>query len=163
MFLVIRALKMVLVRGSALLRNPPDEVGAIATGLFMALNPTFQPSGVDMNRVREWGRRIHPALPRNLDPTIGVLALEAAGMLGPQVQSLGAGAIAWANRSALLGVGDPSGALDAIAWMHGLDAAPTGSEERAAWIARTPEARDLLTFSVTDNYAEARARLGLDR
>ena len=163
MFLVVRALKMVLARASSLLRNDPKDVGAIATGLFMALNPTYQPSGVDMARVREWGRRIHPALPRNLDPTVGVLALEAAGMLGPQVQSLGAGAIAWANRTALLAVGDPNGALDAIAWTSGLDAAPTASEERAAWIARTPEARELMTFSVSEAYAEARARIGLDR
>jgi tetratricopeptide (TPR) repeat protein len=162
-FLVVRAIKMVLARASALLRNKPEEVGALATGLFMALNPSYQPSGVDINKVRDWGRRIHPALPRNLDPTVGVIALEAAGMLGPQVQSLGAGAIAWANRAALLAIGDPNGALDAIAWMNGLEAAPTGSEERAAWIARTPEARDLMTFSVTDHYAEARTRLGLDR
>ena len=36
-----------------------------------------------------------------------------------------------------------------------------GAEERPAWVARNAEARDLMTFSVSDAYAEARSRLGL--
>jgi hypothetical protein len=80
-----------------------------------------------------------------------------------QGTQLAAAASAWANRVALLAVGDPNAALDAIAWSNGEDGAPTDPEERAAWIARTAEARELMTFSVTDHYAEARSRLGLDR
>jgi hypothetical protein len=104
-----------------------------------------------------------PALPRNLDPTVGVIALEAAGTLGNQAAMLGPAAHAWANRVALLAVGDPDSALEAIAWARGEEGAPAGSEERAGWIARTAEARELMTFSVTDAYSEARSRLGLDR
>ena len=50
----------------------------------------------------------------------------------------------------------------AIAWDKNEERAPTGSEERAAWIARHAEARELMTFSVTDAYAEARTRLGIE-
>lgn len=163
MFVVVRAMKMILVRASALLRGQPQEVSGLVAGLFNAFNPSHMPQGIDAKRVTDLARRIGPALPRNLDPTVGVIALEAAGMLGAQWANLGPAAHAWANRVALLAIGDPNAALDAIAWSLNEDAAPTGSEERAAWIARHAEARELMTFSVTDAYAEARARLGLDR
>ena len=162
-FVVVRAMKMILSRSSSILRGQPADVGVLVSALFTAFNPSFQPQGVDAKRVSEMSRRLVPALPRNLDPTVGVIALEAGGTLGNQANLLGAAAQAWANRVALLAVGDPNAALEALAWAKGEDAAPRGPEERAAWIARTTEARELMTFSVTDGYAEARARLGLDR
>ncbi|MDB5212407.1 MAG: Exonuclease SbcC [Myxococcaceae bacterium] len=162
-FVVVRAMKMILSRSSSLLRGQPGDVSVLVSALFTAFNPSFQPQGVDPKRVSEMSRRLVPALPRNLDPTVGVIALEAAGTLGNQSNLLGAAAQAWANRVALLAIGDPNGALEAIAWSKGEEGAPRGPEERAAWIARTAEARELMTFSVTDAYAEARARLGLDR
>jgi hypothetical protein len=77
--------------------------------------------------------------------------------------TLGASTLAWANRAALLAIGDPNAALDAVAWTIGKDAAPTDAKERGSWVVRTREASDLLAFSVSDAYAEARARLGLDK
>ncbi|MDB4933636.1 MAG: Exonuclease SbcC, partial [Labilithrix sp.] len=162
-FVVVRAMKMILSRSSSLLRGQPADVAVLVSALFTAFNPSFAPQGVDPKRVSEMSRRLVPALPRNLDPTVGVIALEAAGTLASQSPMLSAAAHAWANRVALLAIGDPNGALDAIAWSKGEEAAPRGPEERAAWIARTAEARELMTFSVTDAYSEARARLGLDR
>jgi cellulose synthase operon protein C len=162
-FVVVRAMKMILTRGSSLLRGQPADVAVLVSALFTAFNPSFVPQGVDPKLVSEMSRRLVPALPRNLDPTMGVIALEAAGTLGGQAAMLGPAAHAWANRVALLAIGDPNGALDAIAWAKGEDAAPRDSEARAAWIARHAEARELMTFSVTDAYAEARARLGLDQ
>lgn len=162
-FVVVRALKMILSRASSLLRGQPADVSVLVSALFTAFNPSFVPQGVDPKRVSEMSRRLVPALPRNLDPTVGVIALEAAGTLGNQAAMLGPAAHAWANRVALLAIGDPNGALDAIAWSKGEEAAPRASEARAAWIARNAEARELMTFSVTDAYAEARQRLGLDR
>lgn len=174
MFVVVRAMKMILARASALLRGTmgspgetasvkAQEISSLVAGLFCAFNPSYVPQNIEMARVTELARRIGPALPRSLDPTVGVIALEAAGMVGTQWSTLGPAAATWANRVALLAVGDPNAALDALAWGHDEDAAPTGAEERAAWIARHPEARELMTFSVTDTYAEARVRLGLDR
>ena len=162
-FVVVRAMKMILARGSSLLRGEPGDVAVLVSALFTAFNPSFSPQGVDAKRVSEMSRKIVPALPRNLDPTVGVIALEAAGTLGAQSAMLSGAIQAWANRVALLAVGDPNAALDAIAWARGEEQAPRGPEERAAWIARTTEARELMTFSVTDPYSEARSRLGLDR
>ncbi len=39
--------------------------------------------------------------------------------------------------------------------------APRDPKERATWIARTQEAKDLIGFSVSDAYGELRARLGV--
>jgi hypothetical protein len=81
-----------------------------------------------------------------------------------RASTLGGVALAWANRAGLLAIGDPNAALQAIAWSHGAkDGAPVDPQERAAWLGRTHEAKDLLTFSIGDAYAEARERLGLDK
>lgn len=162
-FVVMRAMKMIISRASALVRAQPDDVAIIVNALFAAFNPSFVPQAVDARRVQEVARRMTPALPRNLDPTVGVMALEAAGLLGAQSAGLSNAAHAWANRVALISVGDPNAALDALAWARGEENAPKDPEERAAWVARTPEARDLMTFSVSEQYAEARMRLGLER
>jgi hypothetical protein len=95
------------------------------------------------------------------DAGLGVMALEAAGQLGTSGPQLRSAIMGWANRVALLAVGDPGAALDAIAWTMKEEHAPHGAEERPAWVARNAEARDLMTFSVSDAYAEARSRLGL--
>jgi cellulose synthase operon protein C len=160
-FVVMRAMKMIISRSSALLRAQPEDVAALIAALFTAFNPSFVPQGVDGRRVQDLARRMTPALPRNLDPTVGVIALEAAGLLGEQGAALSNAAHAWANRVALISVGDPNAALDALAWARGDESSPKDPEERAAWVARTPEARDLMTFSVSEQYVEARARLGL--
>lgn len=160
-FVLARALKAIVGRSSALLRGAPEDVAVTLAALFVALNPSFVPQGVDARKASDLARRMQPMLPRNLDPTMGVLALEAAGLLGPHLAAIGHAGSAWGNRVGLLAVGDPSAALDAVAWARGEDAAPASGEERASWVARSAEARELLTFSVGDGYSEARARLGL--
>jgi hypothetical protein len=99
-----------------------------------------------------------------MDPQIGLMALEVIGTIGNHAGHLGVMALNWADRVALLAIGDPNVALDAIAMGQGAaDGAPRDPEARAGWIARTPEALALVAFSVSDAHAEARSRLGLDR
>ena len=140
-FLVMRAVKLVCSRASAFGRTPPAELAVLVSAWLKCFNPTWQPQGINPAALNAAGGRIQNALPRNLDPDVGVIALEVAG-----------------------GLGDPNTALDAIAAAAGQAAgAPQDPAARATWIARTPEARDLVAFGVTDAFAEARARLGLDR
>ncbi|MFO0736221.1 MAG: hypothetical protein U0270_10085 [Labilithrix sp.] len=163
MFIVVRALKMILSHAAVMIRASEQDSAALVGALFTAFNPSYVPQGLEPKRHMELVRRITAALPRNIDPTVGVVALEAAGFVGSSWTQLSAAGAAWANRAALLAVGDPNAALDGLAWVRSEDAAPTDPEARAAWIARNAEARDLMTFSVTDAYAEARMRLGLDK
>jgi tetratricopeptide (TPR) repeat protein len=177
-FLVLRALHLVRAKASALGRTQPADIAVLVAAWLKCFNPSWQPQGIHAAALAAACGRVQAALPRSLDPEVGVLALEAAAALGTQAPALGQAALAWADRVALLALGDPNAALDAIAGAtsHGRASvgegsaartspptAPRDPAERATWIARTPEARDLVAFGVTDAFADARARLGLDR
>ena len=171
-FLALRALKLVRVKAAALGRTVPGELGVLVSAWLKAFNPGWQPQGINPATLTSALGRVQAALPRNLPADVGVLALEVASGIGTRQATLGPAALAWANRVAFLALGDPNAALDAIASAGApgaigiagpAKAAPREAKERAAWVARTPEARDLVAFGVTDAFAEARARLGLDR
>ena len=159
-FHIVRALKLVSLRASALVRGKSEEVNALVSAWLSLFNPSWKPSNVPQGLLGDMQRRLRPTMPAD-DPGLGVAALEAAGLLGTSGPQLRAAALGWANRVALLAVGDPNAALEAIAWTLKEERAPTGPEERPAWVARNAEARDLMTFSVSDAYAEARSRVGL--
>ncbi len=159
-FLMIRAFKLMQVRGSAFSRVPPAEVPVLIAAWLRAFAPSYAPPGVPPQALAEATRRLQSALPRQVEPDIGLAALEVASAVGPQLGLLGGSVLAWANHAALLGVGDLSAALDGLSYGSGPrgEAAPA---DRPNWIARTPEAKDLVAFSVSDGYTEARTRLGL--
>jgi hypothetical protein len=91
-----------------------------------------------------------------------MLALEIGGTIGNRASQLGTAINQWANRAALLAVGDPSIALRAIGRSAGPGKGlPDEGVERLKWIVRNSEARDLAVFSVSDAYSEARRRVGL--
>jgi hypothetical protein len=163
-FMIARAVKLIATRASALVRTPSADLAALISAWLQALNPNWAPQGVNPTALAAASRKVSAALPKKLPAEFGLLALEVAGSIGMRASTLGAMALAWANRTALLAVGDPNAALTAIAWSHGaLEGAPVGAEERGAWLSRTHEAKDLLTFSIGDAYAEARDRLRLDK
>jgi tetratricopeptide (TPR) repeat protein len=171
-FLALRALKLVRVKAAALGRTVPGELGVLVSAWLKCFNPSWSPQGINPASMTAALGRIQAAMPRNLPPDVGVIALEVAAGIGTRQATLGPAALAWANRVALLALGDPNAALDAIASAGAPGAigvvgpaksAPKDPKERAAWVARTPEARDLVAFGVTDAFAETRARLGLDR
>ncbi|MDP9002411.1 MAG: tetratricopeptide repeat protein, partial [Myxococcota bacterium] len=161
-FLVLRALKIVQARASVLARTAPGDLAVLVSAWLKCFNPKWQPQGVNTAQLNAAGGRIQALMPRNLAPELATIALEAAGTIGAQAAALGAQVTAWADRVALLSLGDCNAALEAIAFAGGAPGAPRDPKERAAWIARTPAARDLIAFAVTDAFAEARARLGID-
>jgi tetratricopeptide (TPR) repeat protein len=162
-FLVLRSLKLVHARASALARPAPADLAVLVSAWLKCFNPKWQPQGVNSALLNAVGGRLQAVLPRNVDPDVATIALEAAAAVGAQAAALGVHAIAWADRVALLALGDCNAALDAIAAAGGaLAGAPRDPKERAAWVARTPAARDLVSFAVTDAFAEARAQLGLE-
>ena len=162
-YLVTRALKLIQAHGAAFARIPPADLPVLVAAWLKAFNPHWVPQGIAAGPIAEAGRRLQGGLPKQIEPELGMMALEVIGALGPSIGSLGGAILAWANRTALFGVGDPSAALEAIAWSSGpkITGAPKEAEERAAWISRIPEAKDVLAFSVSDAYGEARTRVGL--
>lgn len=163
-FLIARALKLVQAHASALLRVPPNDLPVLIAAWLQVFNPSWVPQGLNPAAVADAVRRIQAVLPRRNDPDAGLIALEVAGSLGNQAGLLGPAALAWADRTGLLAVGDMGAALDGMSWVMGMpNGAPKGPAERAAWIGRTPEAKELVIYSVSDSYAEARMRAGLGR
>ncbi len=161
-FVVTRALKLVQAHASALVRTPPAELGVLVTAWLQAHNAAWTPQGIAPAALADAKRRVQAGLPRTTDPALGTIALEIAGTLGPHLTTLGASTIMWADRIALLAVGDPTAALDGVAWSLGMnDGAPKDPDRRAAWVLHTAEVRDLLVFAVSDAFAEARARAGI--
>jgi cellulose synthase operon protein C len=162
-FMIVRAVKLIAAHASALVRTPSADLGVLISAWLQAFNPNWTPQGVNPAALAAAFKKVAPAFPKKLSPDLGMLALEVAGSLGLRASTLGGMALSWANRAALLAIGDPNAALQAIAWGHGArDGAPVDPEDRASWLARTHEAKDLMTFSISDAYAEARERLGLD-
>jgi hypothetical protein len=163
-FLILRALKLMQAHASALVRTPAAELGVLVAAWLKCFNPGWQPQGVNAAAVNAMGGKVQAALPRNLSPDVGVGALEVAAALGTQSATLGTNALHWGNRVALLALGDATSLLDAIAIAGGLpNGSPRDPKERATWIQRTVEARDLIAFGVSDAFSEARARTGADR
>ena len=63
----------------------------------------------------------------------------------------------WASRAALLATGDPFVAIEALAWASGADAElPAHGPERVKWIGRHAEVRDLVAFTVSEDYRNLR-------
>ncbi|MGH7269472.1 MAG: hypothetical protein ACREJ3_03495, partial [Polyangiaceae bacterium] len=166
-FLALRALKLLQARASALARTAPGELGVLISAWLKCFNPTWQAQGINPAALSAATLRLQSTMPRNLSPDVGALALELTGSIGTRQATLGPAALAWANRVALLGLGDPNAALDAIAVSAPagsagpLHAAPVDPKERAAWVSRTPEARDLIAFGVADAFSDVRGRLGV--
>ena len=98
-----------------------------------------------------------------LDDDVPVLAQEVIGSLRNRVSQLGTAMHQGGNRTGLLAVGSPNAALRGLALAAGQLAGPPAGPERVKWVIRNPEARDLAVFSVSEGYAEARARLGVPR
>jgi tetratricopeptide (TPR) repeat protein len=168
-FLGLRALKLVRIKASALGRTPPGELGVLVSAWLKALAPSWNAQGINAGALNAALAKMQGAVPRSVPADVGALALEIASTIGTRQATLGPAAIAWANRAALLALGDPQRALDAIAAsapVIGTATArgvPADPKDRAAWIGRTPEARDLIAFGVTEAFVEARTRLGLDK
>jgi hypothetical protein len=163
-FLLVRALKLVQAHAAALPRVPAKDLPALIAAWLQAFNPTWQPQGIPAPQLAEIGRRLSQVMARRVDPDVGLIALEVAGSIGTQAAALGPAALTWANRTGLLAVGDPNAALDGIAWTLGqTTGAPRSPQERASWIARTPEAKEIIAYSVSEQYSDARTRAGAAR
>ncbi|MDP9149606.1 MAG: tetratricopeptide repeat protein, partial [Myxococcota bacterium] len=161
-FLVVRALKLVSAKAAALTRTAPAELGVLVGAWLKCFYPAFQPQGVDQAALRVAGSVLQGAMPRQSIPELRELAADVARNLGTHSASLGGNALAWANRVALLALGNPGAALDAIASSNGSAAgAPRDGTQRLAWVSMTAEVRDLLAFGAGPRFAEAHSRFNV--
>jgi Tfp pilus assembly protein PilF len=159
-FLLVRALKILQLRASAIARTTPIDLWSVLAGYLGLFAPNWSPQGVDAKKSAQAQERIKAAMPRSVDDDVPVLALEVIGSIGNRASQLASAVHQFGNRCALLATGDLTAALRAIALSSG-SAPPSDPAERIKWVVRNGEARDLAIFSVSDAYAQARATLGL--
>jgi tetratricopeptide (TPR) repeat protein len=160
-FLLMRCLKVLQGRAAALSRTAPIELPAVMSAFLSLFAPNWTPQGVDARKLSETRAKLQQAMRPQLDDDVPVLALEVIGTLGNRMSQLGTAIHQWGNRTGLLAVGSPNAALRGLALVAGQLAGPPPGPERVKWVIRNPEARDLAVFSVSEGYAEARARLGV--
>lgn len=160
-FLMMRSLKLLQARASALSRVAPIELWPVIAAYLGQFAPNFAPQGVDARKLADAQQRLRNVPKRRLDDDVPVLALEVIGAIGNRASQVATALHQWGNRTGLLAVGSPSAALRGLAFAAGQSGGPPQGPDRVKWVIRNPEARDLATFSVSENYAEARRRVGL--
>jgi tetratricopeptide (TPR) repeat protein len=163
-FLMIRCLKILQGKAAALSRTAPIELWPVLAAYLGTFATNWIPQGVEAKKLSEAQRRIQAVMPAKLDGDVPVLALEVIGAIGNRASLLGTALHQWGNRTALLSAGSLVASLRGVSFAVGQPGGPPKEgPERVKWIVRNPEARDLATFCVGEQYAEARARLGLNR
>lgn len=160
--LLIRALTVLKARASALARTAPIDLGPMLGGLLAIFAPDFSPQGIDPKKLNEARAKIQETLTSPQEDDIARLALEVSGSIGNRASQLATALYQWGNRTALLATGDPLAILRALAVSGGSPSGPPpAGPDRVRWIVRNAEARDLMIFSVSEQYTEGRRRLGL--
>jgi uncharacterized protein HemY len=163
-FLLIRSLKILQGSAAALSRTAAVDLWPVLSAFLSLFAPTWIPQGVDAKKLAETQKRISAVMRTNLDDDVPMLALEVIGAIGNRASLLGTALQQWGNRTALLSAGSLVASLRGVALASPQPGSPPREgAERVKWIVRNPEARDLATFGVSEQYAEARGRLGLSR
>jgi len=163
-FLMIRCLKILQGKAAALSRTAPIDLWPVLAAYLSLFAPNWIPQGVEAKKLGEAQRRIQSVMPPKVDDDVPVLALEVIGAIGNRASLLGTALHQWGNRTALLSAGSLVASLRGVSFAVGQPGGPPKEgADRVKWIVRNPEARDLATFCVGEQYAEARARLGLNR
>ncbi|MFO0552913.1 MAG: tetratricopeptide repeat protein [Polyangiaceae bacterium] len=159
-FLIHRAMKVLQANAAVIARTAPIDLWPVLAAYLRVHSPQFSPQGVDAARFSEAFGRLSRALPAGLPSDTGVLAADVIGSIGNRASTLNAAINGWGSRAGLLAVGDPNVALNGIAWAGGnANGPPPNGKDRLTWIGRNAEARDLIIFSVSDAYVDARSRL----
>ncbi|HEY0463985.1 MAG TPA: hypothetical protein VGC79_07240, partial [Polyangiaceae bacterium] len=163
-FLMIRCLKILQGKAATLSRTAPIDLWPVLAAYLSIFAPNWIPQGVEAKKLGEAQRRIQSMMPPKFDDDVPVLALEVIGAIGNRASLLGTALHQWGNRTALLSAGSLVASLRGVSFAVGQPGGPPkDGAERVKWIVRNPEARDLATFCVGEQYAEARTRLGLNR
>jgi hypothetical protein len=156
-YLLYRSLKLIATHCSALARGTPADAQLRLCALLGALIPQWQPPGLDRSLIEPLSDRISSELPAGARARLEPLAQEVVAVFGARTAHISGLIERWAQRSALLATGDVSVALRAIAASTNKDQPlPDEAAARARWVAKTPFARDLVLFSVSEEYFAAR-------
>jgi tetratricopeptide (TPR) repeat protein len=159
-FLLIRAMKTLQTHTACLARAAPVDLWPLLAAYLSLFLPNWQPGGVDTKRLEEAKQYMQGVLADAHTHDLAALAQDVVLALGNRASQLGEAVNEWGSRTALLALGDPSSALDALGLAAGSAPLPKGNAlERVKWVNRHPEARNVTIFSVSDGYLQLRSQL----
>ncbi len=162
-YLILRGLKMRWLGVGALLRSKEEDAWPMLVALLHLFAPNWRPTSVDMQKTVQAKALIEQRLAQvGYDDDVPMLALEAIGSIGEHGARFAQHARALAERTALLGVGDPAVALSALAASEG-KSLPASGPSRFRFLNGNEAARDILLFAASENCATARVELSLAR
>jgi hypothetical protein len=161
-FALLRALKLAQSNASALAHMPSTELWAAVAGFLACFAPAWPAQGADAQRLVVHRNKIRPHVTATLGPELSALAPAVTSNAVPRAAQIGDALWRWASRVALLGIGDVSAAVEAIyRATHRDRPLPKDAESWTRWIATCEQARDLVGYSISEAYTEARRRAGL--
>jgi hypothetical protein len=161
-FALLRALKLAQSNSSALAHMPDAELWGAVAGFLACFAPAWPAQGADAQRLVTHRNKIRPHVTATLGPELSALVPAITSNVVPRAALIGDALRSWASRVALLGVGDLSAAVEALfRSAHRDRPLPKDAESWSRWIAASDQARDLVGYSISEAYTEARRRAGL--
>lgn len=160
-FLLLRSLKIAQANACALSRMSANELWSAVAGFLACFAPPWKAEGQDAQRLVAARNRIRPHVTATLSRELTTMTEALTASVVPQAAQLGDSLSRWAARVALLGVGDLSVALESLSAAQARPSMPRDFEGRVRWIATSSSARDLVGYSISEAYTEARRRAGL--
>jgi hypothetical protein len=161
-FLLLRSLKIAQVNACALSRMSATELWSAVAGFLACFSTPWRAEGQDAQRLVAARNRIRPHVTATLSRELTALTAALTSNIVPQAAQLGDALWRWASRVAFFGVGELAVALESLSAVAGTRAAmPRDLDSRVRWIASSSPARDLVGYSVSEAYTEARRRAGL--
>jgi hypothetical protein len=161
-FMLLRCLKIAQVNACALSRMSPTELWSAVAGFLACFSQPWRAEGQDAQRLVAARNRIRPHVTATLSRELTAMTAALTSNIVPQAAQIGDALWRWASRVALFGVGELSVALESLSAASGARAGmPSEAESRIRWIAGSSPARDLVGYSISDAYTEARRRAGL--
>ncbi len=159
-FLLFRAMKALQTHTASLARAASVDLWPLLAAYLGVFLPNWQPAGVENRRLEDAKQNMRNALANAFTQDSSALAQDVVVALGNRASQVGEAVNEWGSRTALMALGNPSIALDALAVGLGTVPLPKdNAQERVKWINRHPEARNLTIFAVSDGFLQLRSQL----
>jgi hypothetical protein len=158
-FLVARALKIARAQMSITCRIRPDEMGLMLQALVRANAPQFTPQGADLAALDDMTRRVVKHLSKRAREDLAPHVMELTSLTFDPARVYWLASAA-GNRAGLLATGSLPSGLSSLAKLAGL---VREGRATASVVGQVEEARELLSFAISEGYFEARQRAGADR
>ena len=153
-FLFARAAKIAHQSLCPVMRATPLELALAIDALARYFDTSYEPKGVNLEKLDEMARRIGKFIPRRVHETLGQSVYEMKGLPGFDPVLLPEAAQEMGARSALVAIGDSVAALGALLAL-GESGVRAGRSETLAAVSAQPEASALYTFALSDVFFDA--------